>query len=251
MLGEVTLVSPALPRTEALLFCQVTPESFLWFQWGGPSLPLHNKTDTQPPHGAAQRGGGRCASASQAALFPPKLLCRRKEPGRKFSLEIGFLKKHKLKESGGKFCHASVACRERTEVAQHSESLAQEESEEVPDDADEQGTQPHQTPLRFGEHRGCANREEKPGRAQSQQQRQPVRTNRGTDVASSKGGEEAAQDAAPALLQVPVSAQAGDALLSTAMSHSLILPFLVVCLVVSSSQAVNMEFVFKKKLLIP
>lgn len=46
---------------------------------------------------------------------------------------------------------------ERTGVAQHSGSLAQEEPEETPGDAEEQRTQPHQTPLCFGEHRGCAN----------------------------------------------------------------------------------------------
>lgn len=64
--------------------------------------------------------------------------------------------KDELKENDEKFSHASVAHRERTEVAQRSKSLSQVESEEMPDDAEEQRTQTHQTPLGLSEHCGCA-----------------------------------------------------------------------------------------------
>lgn len=103
-------------------------------------------------------------------------------------------------------------------MAQDSKSFSQEESEES------RGHNPiHKTLLWLAEHHGCVCSRENPQHTQSQPQHQPV---------GSLEGEEAAQEdtvpaqalphclpsratAAPALLQVPMSAQAEDALLST------------------------------------
>lgn len=87
MLGEVTLVSPALPCTVALLFCWVTPGSFLWFQWGGPSLPLYGRTDTRAPRAVAV---SRRAGSSSTRGWREMCFCL---PGSSFSSKTSLQEK--------------------------------------------------------------------------------------------------------------------------------------------------------------